>query len=169
MAKMATNNMSYESDEEEIAIYGALAATLTVKRLQRERVKCSRQMKRRFWVRSWLLRRPLYGQYEHLMAELAREDIQGFKNFQRVDPELFQELLAKVGPHIDRQTTNMRQPLEPGLRLAITLRYLATGDSYKSLEYGFRVANNTICNIVPETCEVLYQVLAEDFFKVCIE
>ncbi|MPC48338.1 hypothetical protein E2C01_042107 [Portunus trituberculatus] len=30
-----------------------------------------------------------------------------------------------------------------GCRLAITLRYLATGNSYKSLQYSFRVAHNT--------------------------
>ena len=55
--------------------------------------------RRRCWTRPWLLRRPLYGQYENLMAELVREDTMAFKNFQRVDPELFQELLVCVGPH----------------------------------------------------------------------
>ena len=51
----------------------------------------------------------------------------------------------------------MRNALEPALRLAITLRYLATGDSYKSLMYSFRVAHNTISRIVPETCEAVIQ------------
>ncbi len=40
----------------------------------------------------------------------------------------------------------------PGLRLVITLRFLATGDSYHSLMYGFRVAHNTISCIVREVC-----------------
>jgi hypothetical protein len=159
--------MLQDSDDlEEFALYGALAATIFYRRKQRLHAKQHERAKKRFWVRSWLLRRPLYGQYEQLMSELAREDIEGFKNFQRVDPDLFQELLAKVGPHIQRQSTNMRIPLEPGIRLAITLRYLATGNSYKSLEYGFRVANNTISSIVPETCQALYDVLADEFLKV---
>ncbi|KAJ8028630.1 hypothetical protein HOLleu_30927 [Holothuria leucospilota] len=38
----------------------------------------------------------------------------------------------------------MRTALEPGHRLAITLRYMASGDSYTSLSYNFRVADNTI-------------------------
>jgi hypothetical protein len=158
--------MLCDSDAEEICLYGALAAFIIHRRQQRLKAKRRQHAKKRFWVRSWLLRRPMYGQYENLMAELAREDVAGFKNFQRVDPEVFNELLEKVGPHIERRTTNMRLPLEPGLRLAITLRYLATGDSYKSLEYGFRVANNTISAIVPETCQVLFDVLSDEFLKV---
>ena len=41
----------------------------------------ARRLRRRFWVRTWLLRRPEYGQYEHLMKELEMEDTSGFKNF----------------------------------------------------------------------------------------
>ena len=47
--------------------------------------------------------------------------------------------------------------MEPGLRIAVTLRYMATGDSYKSLQYGFRVAHNTISKVVPETCEAIVE------------
>lgn len=78
-------------------------------------------------ARAWLLRRPLFGQYENLMMEMMREDRPAFKNFQRVDVELFQELLEKVTPRISKLSTNIKDPLEPGLRLAVTLRYLATG------------------------------------------
>lgn len=44
-------------------------------------------------------------------------------------------------------------------RLAITLRFLATGDSYPSLSYTFRVGVATICNIVRETCTILWKEL----------
>lgn len=40
------------------------------------------------------------------------------------------------------------------------------GETYKSLSYLFRVANNTIGKIVPETCWALYDVLREDYFQV---
>ena len=50
-----------------------------------------------------------------------------------------------------------RRPLEPGLKLVITLRYLATGNSYKSLEYDFRVANSTISLFVPQVCTAIYE------------
>ena len=96
------------------------------------------------------------------MAELASEDQEGFRNFQRIDHKIFQELLTRVGPRIEKQDTFMRKALSAGLRLAITLRFLATGDSYKSLEYNFRVAKNSICHIVPETCEAIIAELAPE-------
>ena len=110
---------------------------------------------KRWWVRPWLLRRSLYGQYEKLMVELRDEDPAAFNNFVRMEPVSFQELLMRVGPRITKRTTWFREPLEPGLKLAITLRHLATGYSYKTLMYGFRVAHNTICNFVPEVCQAI--------------
>lgn len=44
-------------------------------------------------------------------------------------------------------------------RLAITLRFLATGDSYPSLSYAFRVGVATICKVIQETCQILWQQL----------
>ena len=76
----------------------------------------------------------MYGQYEKLMKELENEDVASFKNFMRVDPALFSELLEKVGPLIEKEDTFWRKALEPGLKLAITLRYIATGNSYMSLQ-----------------------------------
>ena len=67
----------------------------------------------------------------------------------------FHEILARVEPRIEKQDTFWRKALEPGLKLAITLRYLATGNSYKSLQYGFRVAYNTISIIIIEVCEAI--------------
>ena len=114
-----------------------------------------RRRRRQMWVRPWLLRRPLYGQYEKLMAELTAEDVGGFKNFMRMEPDLFHEVLARVGPRITKQDTFWRRALEPGLKLAITLRYLGTGNSYMSLQYGFRVAFNTISILVIEVCQAI--------------
>ena len=99
--------------------------------------------RRTVWTRGWLLNRPLYGQYENLLAEFNQEDFRGYENFLCINNELFEELVHRVGPHIQRITTPWRQPLSVGLRLAITL--------YMSLQYSFRVANNTINCIVKET------------------
>ena len=45
-----------------------------------------------------------------------------------MDMNTFDELLRLVGPHISYQDTNMRQAISPGERLALTLRFLATGE-----------------------------------------
>ena len=35
-----------------------------------------------------------------------------------------------------------------------------------SVMFDFRVRSNTICGIVPEVCDALYEVLRDDYFKV---
>ena len=59
----------------------------------------------------------------------------------------------------------MQKALEPGLRLAITLRYLATGDSYTSLQYEFRVAHSTISFVMPETCKAIIQEYIDEMMR----
>ena len=58
-------------------------------------------------------------------------------------------------PRILKQDTNMRKPLEPGLRLAMTLCFLAMGESFKSMCLNFRVGPNTFSLVVKETCEAI--------------
>ena len=49
----------------------------------------------------------------------------------------------------------MRDPLSPGLKLAVTLRHFASGDSYPTLQYALRVARSTINKFVPEVCDAI--------------
>ena len=150
--------------EEEMVINACLIAT--IKRVRDERQKNRKEPNpRRFWSRPYLLRRLEHGQYEHLLVELSQEDPTRLKNFHRMDNEVFQDLLARISDRIEKEDTFMRSALEPGLRLSITLRYLATGDSYMSLEYSFRVANNTISKIVHETCEAIIDAMQEEYLK----
>jgi hypothetical protein len=102
------------------------------------------------WARAWLgpERRRQFGLYDQLMMELRREDTAAFTNFMRMQPEMFDEILARVGPRITKQHTFYRAPLEPGLKLAITLRHLASGSKYTNMRYGWRVPHNTIAIIV---------------------
>ena len=87
-----------------------------------------------------------------------------FVNYMRMPREMFNELLHRVGPMI-RKNTRYRKPLEPGLKLAITLRYMVTGNSYKSLQYAFRVAHNTICLFVPEVCRAIVDAYEDEVFS----
>ena len=49
----------------------------------------------------------------------------------------------------------MRGPVGPGVKLAITLRHLATGDNYTILQDAFRVASSTINKFVSEVCDTI--------------
>ena len=58
------------------------------------------------------------------MYELRYEDPVSSFNFLRVPPDMFDELLGRLGPLIAKQDTPYRKPLEPGLKLAMTMRHL---------------------------------------------
>ena len=135
-------------DEEQEDDEAALAVLLAYRRRRR-------RQRRRFWVRPWIARRPQFGQYHQLMGELEREAQGDFTNFLRMEPAMFYELLQRVSPRLTKAVTNFRRPLEPGLKLAITLRFLATGNSYRSLAYSFRVPHNTISTFVGDVCEAI--------------
>ena len=126
-----------------------------------------RRRRRAMWVRPWLTadRRLQFGQYDQLMTELRIEDEQSFANYLRMEPAMFDELLQRVGPLITKQDTRLRQALEPGLKLAVTLRFLGTGDKYPTLQYDYRVARNTISIFVPEVCRAITQVYKNEVIK----
>ena len=84
-------------------------------------------------------------------------------NYMRMQPAMFYELLQRITPRI-RKSTRYRKPLEPRLKLAITLRYLASCDSYKSLQYSFCVAHNTISLFIPEVCQALIDKYEDEVF-----
>ena len=47
---------------------------------------------KRIWIMPWLSRRQEFGAFDNLMKELEMEDTPGYVSFQRMHPELFEEL-----------------------------------------------------------------------------
>ena len=148
--------------QEEHAILEAQAALL----IQRRRRRRGRRP-RMYWVRPWLAadRRLQFGHYDRLMSELRFEDIQSFCNYLRMPPEMFDELLHRLHARLIRQDTRYRRALEPGLKLAVTIRHLASGDKYPSLQYDFRVSRHTICIFIPEVCQAIVDEWKDEFLS----
>lgn len=73
------------------------------RRRRREREENQRQP-RRWWVKPWVQRRQMQGQYYHLFEELDRETLMDYKGYIRIDRELFAEILQRVGPRITKST-----------------------------------------------------------------
>ena len=76
-----------------------------------------------------------------------------------MSPERFDHLLRLVGPLITKKNTRFRDAIPAGERLAITLRFLASGDSQISLSFMFRVGRKSVSRIVSETCKAIADVL----------
>lgn len=129
---------------------------LTLCQLRANRARRRRgERRRRNWVRPWIGRRQQFGMYDQLMVELRNEDHASFVNFMRMSPAMFDELLARVGPRLSKQNTICKDALEPGLKLALTLRHLASGNKYASMKFGWRVPHNTMSIVVREVCQAI--------------
>ena len=96
------------------------------------------------------------------VAKLQDEDDLSYRNFLRMNVAHFREVLTWVGPRIQRQDASFRRCIPPVQRLAITLCYLATGDSSLALQYNLRVAYNTVSELVYETCEAIIAEMMAD-------
>ena len=99
----------------------ALAMLIILRRRRR------RRKERKIWVRSWIQRRIQQGSYQNLVQELAQEDKEMYRRYFRMDEVTFDEIVSQITPHIIKQDTCMRKSISPKERLAITLRFLATG------------------------------------------
>ena len=106
----------------------------------------------------------LYSSSRYAMNLLSDLNDTFFKNFTGMSREDFVILLEMISPQI-KQNTFFREAIPPEVRLAVTLRFLASGDSYTSLQYTFKISRQVISRIIPEVCTAICEVL-KDFVKV---
>lgn len=156
-----------DSDDEVlmICLIGAAQFVAISDIAEKEENSQRKQKKRNIWVKDWVQRREDNGCYAKLMQELRVEEPQLYKNFVRMSVSDFNHLLELVTQRIQKQDTSMRRSISAGERLALCLRFLATGDSFMSLQYLFRIPQSTISTIIPEVCSAIYEVLKNDYLK----
>ena len=111
--------------------------------------------------RDWIKRRREKGAFQNIVKELAAEDLPSFKNFMRMDYVTFQALVENISHKITKRTTMMRKAISASERVALTLRFLATGESFSSLEYQFRISKRAILYIVFEVCGAIYSEMGD--------
>ena len=99
----------------------------------------------------------MYRVYHTPMQELERESAGDFVGIIRMENVMFKELLLMVGPRITKGRAGKPcgRPLEDGLKLEVMLRFLASGNSYRSIAFSFRVPHNTISKFIPGVCQAM--------------
>ena len=85
-------------------------------------------------------------------------------NYLRMSKEHFEDLFTIVG-HRENYWSPIRAKITPAKRLALTIRYLVTGNSQISLYFIFHLGKSTTCLILRETCEALWNSLMPQYVK----
>lgn len=128
--------------------------------------KRNKEQMKRLWVRRWIRARETDDAALKLIQEIRNDDEKAFIDMFRLSGQQFDYLLERIRPLITKKNTNMRKSISAELRLLITLKFLSSGDSYRSLMYFFRVRHNTISGIIPNTCKAIFSSLRTEFMKV---
>ena len=142
-----------------------VAVLLLLDLLSEEDKPTIKQRNRKEWVRSWLSRREERGIYHHLVRELALEDESEYRNFFRINKEQFLFILGKIRHAIRKQDTAMRKSINPDERLGVTLRFLATGESFMSQEKSWRISRTLISEAVEECFPAIFRILGPEYLK----
>ncbi|KAK0147520.1 Protein ALP1-like [Merluccius polli] len=124
-----------------------------------------RRRRRSIWVHPTVQRRYDHGEYHRLVSELRLDEVR-FQQYFRLNRTEFDELLLKVVPLITKTDTSFRSAISPGERLAICLRYLATGDSFRTIAFSYRVGHSTVAGIVSEVSRAIWDCLVAEVMPV---
>ena len=106
---------------------------------------------RRGKTREWIRRRSQLGLYETLIKELIIEDNLSFKEMFRMSVEDFEPVLSQIHDLIAPQ--EFQGGISSDERLALAIRYMATGESFHSLSFQFRISRKAVSYIAKGCCD----------------
>ncbi|XP_071054469.1 uncharacterized protein [Onthophagus taurus] len=119
------------------------------------------QAKKRKWVHEAWKKRGTEGEFATLYKELVDDATKFFEYF-RMSENCFNILLKKIEIKLRKQDTHWRKAISPRERLAVCLRYLATGDSLKTISFSYRLGHATVQKIVVDTCRIITENLMSE-------
>ena len=120
---------------------------------------------RLIWVKPWLRKRVEQGIFNNLFQELLVGDSTSFRDYIRMDRLHFDYLVERLYPYLVKEDTVMRESIKPAEQCCIFLRYVASGESYRSLEYQFRVSRRSISRIIPTVAKGIIDELQHQYLK----
>ena len=123
--------------------------------------------KKRFWVRKLSAERLQKGEFHLLVRDLRLHDHEYFFKYVWMSPTVFEELLSFVSPIIVKQSTATHDSISPSERLAVTLRYLLTGDAQCTVAASYRISPSEVSRIIAETCDAIWTSLKRMHYLDC--
>lgn len=120
--------------------------------------------RKRAWIHPINKKRRELGVYDNLIQEL-RSDNQRHKGYLRMTPRNFDYILELIRDEITKMDTCLRYAIPPGLKLAVTLHFLAEGCSYYSIACHYRLGKSTVSYIIRDTCLALWNALQPLYLK----
>ncbi|KAJ8932248.1 hypothetical protein NQ314_014811 [Rhamnusium bicolor] len=93
----------------------------------------------------------------------SRNKERDYLNYLRMDEDNFYFILNLIRPYIEKKNTVLREAVSAEERLVVTLRYLATGQTYEDLKFSYAISPQLLYQIIPETCWAIYNGSKENY------
>ena len=113
------------------------------------------------WVRPWIAK----GKSDGAFYTIFQEDAEGFRGYIRLNTTSFENLFELLAPCLLKKDTVMRECIKPEEMCCVALRYFASGESFHSLEYQFRIIRKLISYIVEQVAAAIIKILGETYLK----
>jgi hypothetical protein len=114
--------------------------------VMRSFLKTKSRRKRRWWMTSVFRSRDRYSGSD-ILCDLRVENLH-FRTFCRMSYSDFDALINLVGPRISKEDTSFRKAIPVAERLAVTLRFLASGGSFTSLSCLLKMSKQSVSTII---------------------
>ena len=82
-----------------------------------------------------------------------------------MDKMHFDYLVERLYPYLIKQDTIMRESIKPSEQYCLFLPYVASGETFLSLEYQFRVSRRSIARIAERVAETVIEELQDEYLK----
>ncbi|XP_017476804.1 PREDICTED: uncharacterized protein LOC108366840 [Rhagoletis zephyria] len=104
--------------------------------------------KNREWTKVWREAKSEKGSFAFLTKELLISDKASYKNYLRMTETQFNFLLSFIKEDLRKQDTIMWSAISPAEKLSLTLRFLATGETFQSLNFHSKISKAAISGII---------------------
>jgi len=144
-----------------INLISATTATVAATCQRRQR----RRKNKRKWIKEWRLDRAHNSQFTLVHEQYRLIDKDFYRRYLRMDENCFKELLDYIRPYLTKQSTSLREPIPPEESLSATLRYLATGNSFISMDMETKLSQPFLTQTIPKCCFLIFQHLKDIYMK----
>ena len=118
-------------------------------------------------TRKWIQRREEEGIYANLVQELMVEDTRTYREMMRMDYDCLKHILQLNEPYITPQNSGVSGQcvVTTAERLVLTIRFLAMGETFSSLNLQFRIPERAVSYIVDSVSKAIVSYIGKEYIK----
>ena len=135
----------------------AAAAVLALLLLEDEESE-NEELERKHWVQPCLAKREQLGAFHTIFQEI-RNDPKRCRDYIRMQNEQFMYLVNLMKEGLQKQDTLLRDCIPPDELTCVALRFLAAGETFRTLMFQFKISRARISEAVIEVSEAIVKAL----------